>query len=124
MRPTQFLPLPENISPNPLDHASLHACPCSIFVNVHPKKSRTEPFFTVASSEGGMSAFHDSHEAMISLDKLKPFDADDRFFVAIAHDGSLRGVVDQIPQSLNQWSEKGWKEKARWRFLADFKKSA
>jgi len=37
-----------------------------------------------------------------------------------AHDESLLDVVDFFPARLNGFVGKGWKDKVKWRFLADF----
>jgi hypothetical protein len=118
-RPTQYLPLPENISPSPFAapfSKNAPICPGSIFEAVHPKKSTTEPFF-VPTSQG----VHDNAETTKeSIEKMYEFDANDSVFVNIAHDVSLYDVVDFFPKTANGWSQKGWKQEGRWRFLKDF----
>ena len=121
MRPTPMLPMPNDIMPNPLDLASRSPCPCSMFVDLHPNKSTTEPYMTIA--EGPGSVFHDTKVATESLEKLKSFDADDKILLALAHDSTLKGIVDEFPKSANDWQQKGWKEASRWKFLADFKQA-
>ncbi|KAK5124175.1 hypothetical protein LTR85_001878 [Meristemomyces frigidus] len=117
-RPTQWLPLPGNIQPNPLvaPYAkNAPMCPGSIFEAIHPKRSSTEPFMQPDGS------FHEDLKIVKeSVAKWEEFDAQDNVFAMIAHDKSLLDVVDFYPKPANGWREKGWKEEGRWRFLADF----
>ena len=46
-RPTKWLPLPQNIQPNPLEapySTNPPVCPGEVFEALHPRKSATEPF--------------------------------------------------------------------------------
>ena len=118
-RPTQYLPLPENIVPNPLVppySRQAHVCPGSIFEEIHPKRSTTEPYY-VPTSQG---VHQDAKDAKVSIDKMTEFDAQDDIFVNVAHDSSLHDVVEFFPKTANEWSKKHWKEEGRWRFLRDF----
>ncbi|KAH7028442.1 metallo-beta-lactamase superfamily protein [Macrophomina phaseolina] len=120
-RPTEYIPLPREISPNPLKHALLRpppTCPGDIFVSIHPKKSRTEPFFNPTTAEGGWHL--SAAEATHSIEKMIEFDAYDNIFPVIAHDNSLLDVVDFYPKTANDWLAKGWKDKSRWEFLSSF----
>lgn len=118
-RPTEYLPLPESVEPNPLLPAfakSTFVCPGSIFEAIHPNKSSTEPFVKA------LGFMHDdSQGACLSLEKLLPFDAQENVFSLIAHDLSLMDVLEFYPKTLNDWKQKGWKEQSHWRFLRDFK---
>lgn len=117
-RPTEYLPLPEQISPSPI--ASMTICPGSLFEAIHPDQANysTKPFHHL-TTEGGVHA--DTPAAQDSLDKMQEFDAQDNVFVAIAHDRTLYEVVEYFPKSgANEWKAKGWKTEGRWRFLGDF----
>lgn len=117
-RPTEYVPLPKYIEPNPLVAPfakSTFACPGHIYEALHPKKSSTEPFVQA------LGFMHDDAKgACESVEKLLPFDAQDNIFSVIAHDLSLLDVVDLYPKTANDWKAKGWKEQGRWRFLRDF----
>ncbi|KAK3116913.1 hypothetical protein LTR53_002209 [Teratosphaeriaceae sp. CCFEE 6253] len=117
-RPTQWLPIPNNIQPSPMVAPfarSAAVCPGSIFEAIHPQRSSIEPYM---KPDG---AIHDHADgAMESLDKFTEFDAQENVFAMIAHDGSLLDVVDFYPKPANGWRQKGWKEQGRWRFLRDF----
>ncbi|KDN46248.1 hypothetical protein RSAG8_04475, partial [Rhizoctonia solani AG-8 WAC10335] len=66
MRPTEYLPLPESIFPNPFPgKVKGIVCPGSILLDLHPRHSTTEPFYRVSS--GGASS--DPLEAQKSLNK-------------------------------------------------------
>lgn len=116
-RPTQYNPLPENISPNPLADCKLSVCPGRIFLSLHHKKDSRQPFFIPVR---GMW-HHDPKVAKDTIDMLIEADAHDHIFPVLAHDMSLVGVVDFYPKPANEWMAKGWKEKSRWGFLGQFK---
>ncbi|KAI2478915.1 Metallo-hydrolase-oxidoreductase [Pyrenophora tritici-repentis] len=120
-RPTNYNPLPQEIAPHPLRHRLPMvppSCPGEMFVAMHPKKSRNEPFFDPTPAEGGWHFC--AAEATRSIDKMTEFDAWQNIFPVIAHDESLRGVVKFFPAGANEWKVKGWKEKSFWGFLAEF----
>ena len=119
-RPTQYLPLPKNIEPNPLvapfTGKTTQMCPGEMFEAIHPKKSGTEPFFKPT----GNGVHHNTEDTKESIEKLYEFDAYENIFVNIAHDRSLYDVVEYFPKTANGWSQKKWKQEGRWRFLRDF----
>ncbi|KAJ7684544.1 hypothetical protein DFH06DRAFT_10105 [Mycena polygramma] len=53
----------------------------------------------------------------VSLDKIAEFDADDDFFVVLAHDQSLVEVLPYFPASLSAWKGSQLKEQSVWSFL-------
>ena len=55
--------------------------------------------------------------------KDEELDADKDVFTVIAHDWSLKGVLDEWPKDLNSWKDKGWKESTRWKFLENFEQA-
>jgi hypothetical protein len=55
-----------------------------------------------------------------TIRKVQQVDAASGIFTLLAHDWSLKGLIDEFPSNLNGWKEKGWKEESRWKFLADF----
>jgi hypothetical protein len=118
-RPTKYLPLPDEITPNPLVPpytSKAPVCPGAIFEALHPKKSTTEPFYTPVL-EG---IHHNGAQAKETIDQLAEFDAHYDIFVNVAHDDSLYDVVEFYPKTANGWTEKGWKKEGMWRFLRDF----
>ncbi|CAE6477038.1 hypothetical protein ACGC1H_003271 [Rhizoctonia solani] len=120
MRPTEYLPLPESISPNPFPgKVKGVACPGSVLLDLHPRHSATEPFYRV-SSGGGSS---DPLEAQKSLNKLTDFDCYQNIFTIIAHDATLLDIVDFFPKALNDWKVRGYREKGLWKFVADFREA-
>ena len=120
-RPTEYLPLPDSISPSPLQApfaAQTTFCPGEIFEKIHPSKSRTTPF--LSPSTGEHAVHFDVAETKRSIKKLTEFDAYDNVFPVIAHDQSLFDVVEFYPKSANEWQAKGWAKEGQWRFLGDF----
>ncbi|PYH90715.1 hypothetical protein BO71DRAFT_486897 [Aspergillus ellipticus CBS 707.79] len=121
LRPSDALPLPDQITPNPLGGPL--PCPGEMFEKIHPAPEtyQTKPFYHINVDENGNSVAHDPVEAEHSVDHLKEFDALENVFVAFAHDASLEGVIQTFPAKANDWKAAGWKEESRWRFLADWK---
>lgn len=117
-RPTQWLPLPENIEPNPTVAPytkNAPVCPGSMFEAVHPEKSSTKPF-----TQPNGPIHDDKVKSVESLAKFQEFDAQDNVLAMIAHDSTLYDIVDFYPKPANGWRQEGWKEQGRWRFLNDF----
>lgn len=119
-RPSQYLPLPSSISPNPLDLKRQNPCPGSIFEDLLPNGDKTKPFYKIARLEDGKGIAHDADEAQVTIEKVIEIDARDEVFVVMAHDDSLLDVVDFFPKFANAFEQKGWVEKGRWLFLKDF----
>jgi hypothetical protein len=117
-RPTQYLPLPLDIQPNPFVKPFAKpspVCPGAIFEAIHPAHSTTEPYM---HPEGPI---HDDWEqAVKAVGHFSEFDAQESVFAVIAHDESLLEVVEFYPKKANERRRKGWKEQGRWRFLRDF----
>ena len=55
-----------------------------------------------------------------TIRKVEVVDFDEDVLTVLAHDWSLKGLIEEFPAELNGWKEKGWREKGRWKFLADF----
>ena len=118
IRPTRYVPLPDDIKPNPLVRPfeqSEVGCPGALFQNIHPNKSRTEPYMLATGF-----IHDDARGACGSVEGLLEFDAQENIFTIVAHDKTLADVVDFYPKPANDWKRLGWKEQSRWRFLRDF----
>ncbi|KAK9371441.1 beta-lactamase-like protein [Lipomyces chichibuensis] len=114
-RPTQYRPLPVEVVLSPLPHIHARACPGSMFQDLHPHKSATEPFYEMPqTSTVDLEAAHES------ILKLQQFDAADNVLVVIAHDEFVVDGIEFFPNAINQWKEKGYSEKVRWQFLSCF----
>lgn len=137
-RPSVYLPLPESISPHPFTTTGKEDekdnawppffCPGSLFDASPPADStspksedqgrvRTQPFYKPSTKFGIQ---HDAEEAERTIAKLQEVDVMDNVLVVLAHDESLLDVVDLHPAQANDFVEKGWVKKCRWRFLRDF----
>ena len=123
LRPSQYTPLPETLDSLEagLDEFFPAPCPCSIFGDCHPspESARTNPYYTASRAPG--SAYVDPETADRSIQELIEFDAGEDVLVCLAHDPGLFEVLPLFnanPESnINDWQEKGYKEKTRWRFL-------
>jgi len=123
-RPTQLAPLPDTISPSPLEHpTSASVCPCSLFERVHPNPGsfRTTPFYGAAAL-----MVEDPVAHRTTLDALKTFDASPDVLVILTHDASLLDVLGFFPtDDLTGWEKlPSKKDVGKWRFLNDFRKGA
>lgn len=120
IRPSEFKPLPDEITPNPLinhpRYPRSRPCPASLFTAIHPHRSRTKPFYELVNPRDLDSV----REATRSQRKLEDFDANDDILVLSAHDANAAEVVDLYPKDINNWKEKGWKAQLHWAFLNDF----
>jgi len=126
-RPTQYLPLPQSISPSPFAsetdearralamRAARSVCPGSLFQEVHHTKSATEPFYRPTAEISW-----DRELAQWVVDGMEEFDAQDNVLVGIAHDTEFIGNVPMFPDDLSNWQDTKCKEKVRWAFLKDF----
>ncbi|KAG6843725.1 hypothetical protein H0H93_000275 [Arthromyces matolae] len=76
-------------------------------------ENRKEPMLDVPEN----TFYEDPKTARESLRKLGSFDANDDILVLVAHDASTTNVIEKYPAKLNDWREKGWKEKATWGFV-------
>jgi glyoxylase-like metal-dependent hydrolase (beta-lactamase superfamily II) len=120
-RPSKFLPLPESISPNPLDGAAGSPCPGALFRDLLPGGDVTRPLLEVSDLPDGKGVVHDFREAVRTIGKVQEADASEEVLVVMAHDDSLLEVVDFFPEEANGFVEKGWVREGRWGFLKDFK---
>ncbi|KAJ7275056.1 hypothetical protein C8J57DRAFT_1714764 [Mycena rebaudengoi] len=77
--------------------------------------ARTTPLLDV--SDTANSAYADPPLSRVTISKLSDFDANPDVFVVLAHDMSLVSVIDLFPAQLNEWKEKGWKQKGTWAFV-------
>ena len=116
IRPSEYIPLPKEITPHPLTKALHPPCPGATFEKIQRSRHRSmdKPFFDPAM---GLSI----PESIRSIEKAQKADADDNVLFIYAHDASVRGVGDFFPQHANDWQKKGWREKIFWAFLEDFK---
>lgn len=122
-RPSQYLPLPGSLHPNPLDQKSVVPCPGALFHGILRDGDTTKPFYELTRPEPGANPGYDPDEAEVTIGKVMEADANPDVLVIMAHDDSLLGVVDFFPKYANDFREKGWVEEGRWLFLKDFAKA-
>lgn len=117
-RPSQYLPLPQEIIPNPFTSLTspLTPCPGALFEKLLPDGDPTKSIFGL-STDG---VHFDVEEAQRTIEKVKRADCREDILIVMAHDESLRGVVDFYPKTMNDFMQRGIVKKARWLFLRDF----
>ncbi|RDL29819.1 Uncharacterized protein BP5553_10684 [Venustampulla echinocandica] len=115
-RPSQHLPLPSSILPNPITpERDLPFCPGSAYEELQ-KDRGMDPQGPILKPEFG----HEIPLALHTIGKLQELDVDENILVIIAHDKYARNTVDHFPLSLNSWKERGWGKTLTWAFLKDF----
>lgn len=104
LRPSPFLPLPA------ARHTSLPAALKDVGAPAYDR-----PFLDHPTTK--WCAHEDMDVAKRTAACVQAFDAHPDVLVLLAHDGSLGGVIETFPSSVDGWKEKGWKEPAAWAFL-------
>lgn len=136
-RPNPELPLPNTIPERVLNtKGGQHfpsPCPCSLFTDHHPALSsgcdkdrirldpKRTPFYAISNDP--TSAYTDPIIAQQSASKLIRLDASPNVLVCLAHDEtmlhSLPTLNNNPADDLNNWKERGYKEKIHWGWLND-----
>lgn len=80
---------------------------------------RETPFYKVSTHSS--SAYVDPPTAQDSVNKLLNFESSPDVMVCLAHDRTLFDFLptfnQDVKSSLNDWRERGWKDKSRWDWL-------
>jgi hypothetical protein len=126
IRPSEYLPLPDNITPSPLPKVHAKTCPGHLFTPILRNGSKTEHILEWQDAFKGQ--VHDPKFGLIidedqlrdTVRKDEELDANNDILTIAAHDWTVKGIIDEYPKSLNAWKEKGWKESSQWKFLEDF----
>lgn len=118
-RPTEYLPLPKEISPSPLKKRG-GVCPGHLLQDIHPLGAANKPYYYVTSSFA-----HDKKVADWTIDGLGEFDGQGNVLMLMAHDDAVvdPGQFDFYPKTLNDWHAKDIGNKTRWLFLGDFEEA-
>ncbi|KAJ8117046.1 hypothetical protein ONZ43_g4298 [Nemania bipapillata] len=120
LRPHPWHPLPEHILPNPFDPTSDTPCPGATFDKLLPN-GREAPFYQ--PSQKPYSVHSHVPTVIETIKKLQQVDAHDNVLIIPAHDATFPKVADLFPKTANAFMEKGWVQKTRWAWLADFAKA-
>lgn len=118
-RPSQYLPLPDSISPHPFETHSKAPCPGAVFEKLLRDGDKTKSFYTMST----VGVHADAAEAQVTVGKVQEADAHSKILVVVAHDETLFPVLDFFPKYANDFASKDWVSKSRWAFLKDFKEA-
>ncbi|KAK2774063.1 hypothetical protein CKAH01_13286, partial [Colletotrichum kahawae] len=123
-RPSQYKPLPESISPHPLLPKSVHPCPGESWARYLESRGRSKrmPFFSIPDTSAGAAYTYDVQASNKTIEMVQDIDSGEDILIVIAHDESIRGIVDFFPRSINDWKAKRWGANHAWAFLKDFQK--
>jgi glyoxylase-like metal-dependent hydrolase (beta-lactamase superfamily II) len=114
-RPSEHLPVPDSISPHPcLSGVDFPLCPGTAFAELQQSRGRK-----VSDSLYDLTFGHDIPLARNTTTWLQELDADERIFVIIAHDSTVRDGVEHFPKTLNDWKARGWGKSLKWAFFRD-----
>ncbi|KAL6245331.1 hypothetical protein RBB50_008106 [Rhinocladiella similis] len=118
-RPTEYLPLPAEISPSPYVYKFASICPGHLFEAIHPRKKGVDPYYDLSTHVA-----HNHEEAIHSNERMQVFDATDNVLVIIAHDMTIldpASGLEWFPHgTVKNWKAANAAEKVRWLFLRDF----
>ncbi|KAH8159396.1 hypothetical protein CIB48_g8856 [Xylaria polymorpha] len=103
-------------------HIPTSHTPCigEIFDKLLPN-GREAPFYH--ASEKPDSVHVDAHKMAETIKRLQEFDARDNILLVPVHDVAFLNVAEFFPNTANAFMEKGWVEKTRWAWLAEFAKA-
>lgn len=114
MRPSRYLPLPRAVAPHPFTDSAAEpwCCPGHALETMPAGRAYYSP-----SDKFGIHA--DVAEAARTIEKLQEADVAPNVMVVLSHDEHLLDVVDFFPATADDFMEKGWVDRSRWRFLKD-----
>ncbi|KAF1952400.1 Metallo-hydrolase/oxidoreductase [Byssothecium circinans] len=115
LRPSPYSQIPDTLAPHMcLPDVALPSNIGDAFAALQKERGRetTDPLFELTFGE-------DVPEAIRTVKKLQELDGDERIFVIISHDVTVRDSVKHFPDNLNKWKTEGWNDKTRWGFLRD-----
>ncbi|KAF2232230.1 hypothetical protein EV356DRAFT_253227 [Viridothelium virens] len=124
VRPSVYQPLPEFMMPSPSPNTHPGLCPGHLFQPIMRNESPLEHILEFQNPPEHPK--HDTKyaanysELRATIQKIEELDGHSQILTVMAHDWSLKDVVDEFPEDANAWIEKAWKGKGMWRFLRDF----
>ena len=117
IRPSIRLAIPESISPHLCASTSDKAfCPGHTGEQLQKSRGRVT-FQSVYDMTFGLDISLANRTKLM----LEDLDCDEKVFVIIAHDSTVRDGVPHFPASLNDWKERGWGRDVKWTFQRDLK---
>lgn len=122
IRPSPYLPIPNQLQSYEQGSFPSQQNACldgALYRRLNEKRGRKpdETFFDPVLAV-------DIPRAIQSINEAQEADAQDNVFFVFAHDMRIFDVVDFFPKPVNEWKDKGWKERALWSFLEDFTPAA
>ncbi|KAI9657665.1 MAG: hypothetical protein M1821_002841 [Bathelium mastoideum] len=124
IRPSVYHPLPEFMIPSPSPQTHPDLCPGHLFRPIMRNQSPFEHILEFQNPPG-----YDEHDGKYfaayqdlraTIRKIEEMDGHSQILTIMAHDWSLKGVIEEFPESANRWIEKAWKGRGMWKFLQDF----
>ena len=126
IRPSIYQPLPEFMIPSPSPKTHPDLCPGHLFRPIMRNESPFEHILEFqlppddTEHNNKQSVVEDGRELRATIRKIEEIDAHSQILTIMAHDWSLKGIIDEFPETANAWIEKAWKGKGKWKFLQDF----
>jgi hypothetical protein len=70
------------------------------------------PFFEMPNTNGSRISMHENPtEAYVAIGRLTRMSIEENIMVLLAHEGQVKGVIPDWPESLDNWKANGFKEK-------------
>ena len=116
-RPSSYRPLPDSITPNPTTQHDRHIpfCPGTWFEELQTSRNR-DPKGPLWQPAFG----HNMPQVLETIEKMEQLDGDDKVFVILAHDATLRCPdVAFFPKAINDWKARGLGQQLRWDWIGD-----
>jgi hypothetical protein len=120
VRPSEHLPLPDSILPNPLPlvNRDVPFCPGTRFEELNKSRGMAAKGPVWRPKWGT-----DLAEAIRSIGKMQEFDGQENVLLLLAHDSCVRHVnLPLLPESINDWHKRGLGRELRWNWIADIEK--
>lgn len=124
IRPSVYHPLTDKIEPSPVPHLHDPICPGGLFHQVLRGGAKDDHVLQLIDPgeypEKKYALIYDEDDLKETIRKVEGFDANENVFTLLAHDWTLKSVIDEWPRSLNDWKRRGWRKDTFWKFLGDF----
>lgn len=120
VRPSEHLPLPDSILPNPLPSVNRDVpfCPGTRIEELNRSRGMAAKGPVWRPKWGT-----DLAEAILSIGKMQEFDGQENVLLLLAHDACARHVdMPLFPESINDWHKRGLGRDLRWNWIADIEK--
>ncbi len=118
VRPSEYMPMPEYITPNPLKREASDAPPLCAkpwYATLQSSRNRDPqgPLFQPAFG-------HDMDQVLDTIKKMQQYDGESNIIVILAHDSAFRApIIPRFPMAINDWKASGLGDALKWKWISD-----